>query len=51
MATVKNLARKIRLAKRHGQNRPMPVWVVMRTKRKVRRNVKRYAWRRVKLKR
>jgi len=51
MATSKNLGKKIRLAKRHNQNRPMPVWVVMRTKRKVRRNPKRYLWRRTKLKR
>ncbi|MBR9680086.1 MAG: 50S ribosomal protein L39e [Candidatus Altiarchaeota archaeon] len=51
MARVKHLARKLRLAKRGNQNRPIPYWVVARTKRSVRRNPKRYLWRRSTLKR
>ena len=51
MARNKSLGKKLRLNKRGMQNRPMPVWVVLRTKRKVRRNVKRFLWRRSKLKR
>lgn len=50
MAT-KNLGRKLRFGKRAKQNRPMPVWVVVKTKRKVIRNAKRYNWRHTSLKR
>jgi large subunit ribosomal protein L39e len=51
MARNKNLGKKLRLLKRGKQNRPVPMWVVMKTKRKVRRNPKRYHWRRSRLKR
>ena len=51
MARFKHVARKIRLAKRGKQNRPVPLWAVMRTKRRWRRNPRRYHWRRSKLKR
>jgi large subunit ribosomal protein L39e len=51
MARYKNLGKKLRLIKRGRQNRPMPFWVVMRTKRKMRRNPLRYYWKRSKLKR
>lgn len=51
MARVKHIAQKLRLAKRGKQNRPIPYWVVARTKRQVRRNPKRFLWRRSKLKR
>jgi len=51
MATFKMPARKIRLARRGRQNRPVPIWVLVKTKRRVRRNPKRYYWRRGRLKR
>mgnify|MGYP000288815925 CR=1 FL=1 len=51
MARFKILGKKIRLAKREKQNRPVPLWVLLKTKRRVRRNPKRYHWRRSRLKR
>ena len=51
MATFKPLGKKIRLAKRGKQNRQIPLWTLLKTKRRVRRNPKRYNWRRSKLKR
>lgn len=51
MATYKNLGKKLRLSKRAKQNRAMPIWVVVKTKRRVRSNPKRYMWRRSKLQR
>ncbi len=51
MARYKNLGKKLRLIKKGRQNRPMPFWVVMRTKRRVTRNPLRHFWRRGKLKR
>ncbi|HDR53577.1 MAG TPA: 50S ribosomal protein L39e [archaeon] len=50
MATVKEKSRKLRLIKRGNQNRPIPLWVVAKTKRKVRWNPLRFNWRRSKLK-
>ena len=42
--------KKIRLAKATRQNRPVPIWVVAKTKSKVRTHPKRRQWRRSKLK-
>ena len=50
MAHFKPLARKLRLASALKSNSPVPVWVTIKTKRKVRFNYKRRMWRRTKLK-
>ncbi|AFH43246.1 50S ribosomal protein L39e [Fervidicoccus fontis] len=50
MAHYKPLARKLRLSKALKSNSPIPVWVAVKTKRKVRFNFKRRFWRRNKLK-
>jgi large subunit ribosomal protein L39e len=46
MAARKNTSRKRRLLKRVRQNQPVPAWVIIRTKRKVRTNPKHRQWRR-----
>lgn len=46
MAAHKSAPRKIRLMKKLKQSSPVPTWVVVRTKRKVRSNPKRRQWRR-----
>ncbi|WP_297487815.1 50S ribosomal protein L39e [Thermococcus sp.] len=50
MARNKALAKKLRLAKANKQNRRIPVWVIVRTNRKVMTHPKRRMWRRTKLK-
>ena len=45
MATRKTSARKIRLIKKTKQTAPVPAWVILKTKRAVRTNPKRRAWR------
>ena len=45
MATRKTSARKIRLLKKTKQTSPVPAWVILKTKRAVRTNPKRRAWR------
>jgi len=50
MAHFKHLARKLRLGKATKSNSPIPVWVVAKTRRKLRFNIKRRNWRRQKLK-
>jgi len=50
MARNKPLGKKLRLASAMNSNRPIPIWVVAKTKRKVRFNYKRRYWRRQKLK-
>jgi len=45
MATRKTSARKIRLIKKTKQTSPVPAWVILKTKRAVRTNPKRRAWR------
>ena len=50
MARNKPLGRKLRLASATKSNSPVPVWVVMKTLRKVRYNYKMRNWRRQKLK-
>ncbi len=50
MARYKPLAKKLRLAKAAKQNRRVPVWVIVKTNRKVVSHPKRRYWRRTKLK-
>lgn len=50
MARHKPLGRKLRLASALNSNAPIPLWVVVKTRRKVRVNYKRRNWRRQKLK-
>ena len=45
MARVKPLAKKLRLAKRVKQNRRLPIWVILRTNRRMLENPKRRYWR------
>ncbi|MEE8181447.1 MAG: 50S ribosomal protein L39e [Nitrosopumilaceae archaeon] len=45
MAARKSSARKIRLIKKQKQTSPVPAWVILRTRRSVRTNPKRRAWR------
>src|SRR5438132_6812038 len=46
MAAHKSAPRKIRLMKKLKQSSPVPTWIVVRTKRKVRTNPKKRQWRR-----
>jgi large subunit ribosomal protein L39e len=46
MAAHKSTPRKNRLMKKLKQNSPVPAWIIVRTKRKVRTNPKRRQWRR-----
>lgn len=50
MAGHKPLAKKLRLIKKTKQNRRIPVWVVLKTNRRVIQNLRRRNWRRTKLK-
>jgi large subunit ribosomal protein L39e len=50
MARFKPLARKLRLAAALKSNRPIPVWVTLKTNRRVRRGFRLRNWRRNKLK-
>lgn len=45
MSTRKTSSRKIRLIKKTKQTSPVPTWVILKTKRSVRTNPKRRAWR------
>jgi len=45
MAANKSAPRKIRLMKKQKQTSPVPTWVIVKTKRSVRTNPKRRAWR------
>lgn len=45
MSTRKTSSRKIRLIKKTKQASPVPTWVILKTKRSVRTNPKRRAWR------
>lgn len=49
MARVKPTARKRRLAKAGKQKKPVPTWVVAKTRGRVRRHPKTRQWRRTKL--
>src|SRR5207247_700914 len=46
MAAHKSTPKKIRLMKKLKQNSPVPAWIIVRTKRRVRTNPKRRQWRR-----
>jgi large subunit ribosomal protein L39e len=46
MAARKSTPRKIRLMKKLKQSSAVPAWVIVRTKRRVRTNPKKRAWRR-----
>ncbi|AFK50803.1 hypothetical protein TCELL_0378 [Thermogladius calderae 1633] len=50
MARFKPLARKLRLAAALKSNRPIPIWVTLKTNRRVRRAFRLRHWRRSKLK-
>lgn len=50
MSRNKHVAKKIRLAKAKKQNRRVPVWVLLKTNRRVRTHPKMRHWRRTKLK-
>ena len=45
MAARKHSGRKIRLLKKQKETSPVPAWIILRTKRSVRTNPKRRAWR------
>lgn len=45
MSARKPSSRKIRLVKKTRQTSPVPTWVILKTKRRVRTNPKRRAWR------
>ncbi len=45
----KGLGKKLRLAKALKQNRRIPLWVIVKTNRRVIRNPKRRHWRRTKI--
>ncbi len=50
MARYKHVARKLRLAAAYKSNHPIPVWVTLKTRMKVRRGFRLRHWRRTKLK-
>jgi len=45
MAARKRSGRKIRLLKKIKETKPVPAWIILRTKKSVRTNPKRRAWR------
>jgi len=49
MARNKPLAKKLRLINREKSNQPIPVWVTIKTRLKVRRSFRLRHWRRSKL--
>jgi large subunit ribosomal protein L39e len=50
MSRNKPLGKKLRLAKAYKQNRRVPLWVILKTNRKVRTHPKMRQWRRSKVK-
>ncbi|OYT39756.1 MAG: 50S ribosomal protein L39e [Desulfurococcales archaeon ex4484_58] len=50
MAKNIHVARKLRLAAAYKSNRPVPLWVTLKTRLRVRRGMRRRHWRRSKLK-
>ncbi len=50
MARYIHLARKLRLASALKSNRAIPIWVTVKTRRRVRRGFRLRNWRRTKLK-
>jgi large subunit ribosomal protein L39e len=51
MGSVKSFAKKKRLLKAKNQNRRVPLWVMVKTKRRITNNPKRRSWRNSKLRR
>lgn len=51
MTSIKSFSKKVRLLKARRQNRRVPLWVMVKTKRRVANNPKRRSWRHTKLKR
>ncbi len=49
MSRKKPFAKKMRMAKRMNQNRPVPTWVMMKTNRQVRSSPKQRRWRMTKM--
>ncbi|MEM1683679.1 MAG: 50S ribosomal protein L39e [Ignisphaera sp.] len=49
MARYKPLAKKLRLINREKSNQPVPVWVSLKTRLKIRRGYRLRHWRRSKL--
>ena len=49
MGSIKTYRKKVRMAKKIKQNRPLPNWCRYRTDNKIRYNMKRRNWRRTKL--
>ncbi|MFH1424636.1 MAG: 50S ribosomal protein L39e [archaeon] len=45
MSSIKHISTKTRLAKKGRQNRIVPLWVIMKTNRKVRTHPQRRYWR------
>ncbi|WFO75840.1 50S ribosomal protein L39e [Desulfurococcaceae archaeon MEX13E-LK6-19] len=50
MARNKPLGKKLRLAAAYNSNKPIPIWVTVKTRLKVRRGFRLRHWRRTKLK-
>jgi len=50
LARAKNLPKKLKLAKALKQAKPVPAWVMAKTRGKVRRTPKQRHWRRTKIK-
>jgi large subunit ribosomal protein L39e len=50
MARFKHLARKLRLAAAEKTNKPIPIWVGVKTRMRVRRGFRLRNWRRSKIK-
>ncbi len=50
MARYIHVARKLRLASAQKSNKPIPIWVTIKTRFKVRRGYRLRHWRRTKLK-
>jgi large subunit ribosomal protein L39e len=50
VARFKHLARKLRLASAFESNKPVPVWVTVKTRLRIRRPFRLRHWRRSKLK-
>ncbi len=50
MARNKPHARKLRLAAAYKENSPVPIWVTIKTRLRVRRGIRLRHWRRTKLK-
>ncbi len=50
MARIEPLGKKLRLAAAYNSNKPVPIWVTLKTRMRVRRGFRLRHWRRNKLK-